>query len=249
MAVVHFNTAVDLGNYDYSAWFGASPTVHTADQFVYVKNGQTVTFDGHDFTYQPFLGGTVLVPNGGFITDIDGVIDGSQVFSIDGIDGVGGTGASVTAIRNAAISGDDDAITNEFFGGNDAFYGSDGNDSLYGFGGRDKMRGGKGADTLNGGADVDRLYGGKGGDTFHFDSITDTSKSKPDYIMDLENIDKIDLTDMGVLSLSGIKASYIADRDVTRFTIDTDGDRKADAAIFAAGDHTDYTIDASHFLI
>ena len=249
MAIVRFQSAIDFGNYNYAGWFNLQPTVHTSSQMVYVNGTQAVTFDGHDLAYSNPGGGAIFIPNNGFITDITGVVDGAELFSIEGISGTGGTGASVVAIRNAAIGGNEDAITNEFFGGKDAIYGSDGDDKLYGFGGNDKMRGGRGADTVNGGAGTDHLYGGKGADTFHFDSIDDTSKKHPDVIMDLENNDKFDLTDMTGASLAGITSSYDAQKDVTKFSFDTNGDHKADAYVLAQGDHTDYTIDSSHFLI
>ncbi|SCY12366.1 M10 family metallopeptidase C-terminal domain-containing protein [Paracoccus tibetensis] len=84
------------------------------------------------------------------------------------------------------------------------FVGGAGNDTLSGLGGNDTLEGGAGNDRLIGGAGTDVLIGGTGDDRFVFNSISDSSVSAPDVIMDFQGAgvtggDVIDLSGMSLL--------------------------------------------------
>ncbi|MEJ5991243.1 calcium-binding protein [Ramlibacter sp. PS3R-8] len=147
-------------------------------------------------------------------------------------------------------SGNDDVRTG---GGDDTLIGRLGDDFFHGSTGNDVLVGGAGADTLSGGRDADFLTGGQGVDSFRFDDL-DSIIGTNDLIRDLSSNDSIDLSRIDadvttagdqsfvlVGSFSGTAGEanlrYVAADDVTRLTMDTDGDGAANIAIIAAGDH------------
>jgi D-alanyl-D-alanine carboxypeptidase len=136
--------------------------------------------------------------------------------------------------------------------GNDRLAGGWGNDRLEGGGwSNDRLEGGAGDDRLLGGAGVDALAGGGGRDDFVFQT-GDSRPDRPDTILDLEAIDRINLRQIDAMDggrwnnafhwvgadpFSGARGElrYVtADSDL-RVEGDTDGDGRADLAITVAG--------------
>ena len=74
-----------------------------------------------------------------------------------------------------------------------ALSGNDAKNTLSGLVGDDTIRGGDGNDVLIGGAGADRLFGGAGRDTFVYKTASESSRTAPDRIFDLEAGDKINL--------------------------------------------------------
>jgi Ca2+-binding RTX toxin-like protein len=147
-------------------------------------------------------------------------------------------------------AGDDRVHTG---GGTDTIQAGMGQDFLNGGGGNDTLRGGGNADTLVGGRGADELIGGTGSDRFRFDDL-DSAPGASDLIVDLQDTDVIDLSRIDadvsaggdqafalVGSFSGTAGeaviTYQAAGDLSRLSLDTDGDGSADIAISLVGDH------------
>lgn len=105
--------------------------------------------------------------------------------------------------RNDTLSGGGGYDTLNGAGGKDSLSGGDGGDKIYGMSGNDTIKGGKGYDIINGGSGddkiygesgIDILYGELGNDIFVYESISDSSVSEYDVIMDFSKGDKIDLS-------------------------------------------------------
>jgi Ca2+-binding RTX toxin-like protein len=150
-------------------------------------------------------------------------------------------------------SGDDAVRTG---GGDDTLSGGNGNDMLQASAGRDVLVGGDGNDTLSGGRGADALTGGLGADCYRFDDL-DSVLGSSDRIIGLQAGDSIDLSRIDAdVNAAGNQAfvmrgnftgaageatlKYFAGGDVTRLSLDTDGDSAADIVIIAAGDHRDF---------
>lgn len=126
-----------------------------------------------------------------------------------------------------------------------------GDDTLTGGRAGDTLAGGDGADRLTGGRGADRLEGHGGGDTYVYESIKDTTRKAPDYIVafgagdvaDLSAIDA-DTTADGdqafrlVSSFSGAAGEAVLafGPGQTTLSLDVDGNGKADGVIVLGGD-------------
>lgn len=88
---------------------------------------------------------------------------------------------------------------------NETLNGLGGNDTLIGGLGKDELNGGDGADRLEGGEGSDTLIGGNGSDTFTFSWWTESQTSTPDTIEDLSAEDLIDLSRVGITSMSQVE--------------------------------------------
>jgi Ca2+-binding RTX toxin-like protein len=141
------------------------------------------------------------------------------------------------------------------FDGDDEITGSDEADVLFGWGGNDIIDGGGGADEIAGGKGADELTGGLGPDVFVFLKPSD-SKTKAgarDTILDFDRAegDTIDLSAIDARKGGGDnrfsfvkKAEFGGDKGELRFEAkkggalvegDTNGDGKADFALFVSG--------------
>lgn len=131
------------------------------------------------------LGGvTLVVLQGNFILDdaeqvVGGMLTGWRTFvAPDGAaveSEASGLSIDLLALVDWVLFGDEIALLNAFFGGNDVFTGSYGADVLASYTGNDLLRGGdgddtllgdEGDDTLEGGAGADSMEGGHGGDRY-----------------------------------------------------------------------------------
>ena len=92
------------------------------------------------------------------------------------------------------------------------------------------MIGGEGADTLSGGV---------GDDWVVYAHAWESTKKSADLITDLGSDDNFDLTEMDLTSIQVTKA-YSAKKDLTAFSLDFDGDHRADMVITASGNQMDY---------
>lgn len=110
---------------------------------------------------------------------------GDQFFYIERVDGTAFDDVMIASNDGVALSG---------LGGNDVLQGRVGADSLFG---------GSGDDTLTGGAGSDSLTGGAGADRFVF-ATGDGADTIGDFAVGL---DKLDLTGLGVTSLSQLTQS------------------------------------------
>lgn len=119
---------------------------------------------------------------------------------------------------------------------------------------KDTLVGGSGDDTLIASPGKDTLTGGGGHDHFVFGSIQDLKVSAPDQITDfVSGEDQIDLSALHALLSGGgafhlgatsghvgdITLAYDAAHHRTVVNVFTNGDAKADAMIWLAGQHTD----------
>ncbi len=162
----------------------------------------------------------------------------------DGEQATGGGGKdTLISIENLQGSSFDDVLT-----------GDDGKNILIGGDGADTLDGGRGKDVLMGGAGADKLTGGAGADTFLFTSVSDSTLSKADTILDFR------AKEGDIIDLSGIDAStsavgdqsfyfmgtgaftrhagelrYTADAAGAHVYGDTNGDGVADFHIIVAG--------------
>jgi Ca2+-binding RTX toxin-like protein len=163
--------------------------------------------------------------------------------------GTAGTSDTVTAIENI-IGGL----------GNDTFFGSgvvnrlsggDGSDTISGNGGNDLLFGGAGNDVLIGGTGVDQLTGEAGDDVFVFATLTASTVTASDIILDFEGGgdtggDLIDVRGLAALPFTFIgtdgfaagssnQVRYSIQGGETLVFIDTDTDTGAEARIRIAG--------------
>ena len=138
------------------------------------------------------LGGvTLVVLQGNFILDetdqvVGGQLTGWRTFvAPDGAaveSEASGLSIDLLAMVDWVLFGDEVALLNAFFGGNDVFTGSYGADVLAGYTGNDLLRGGdgndtllgdEGDDTLEGGAGADSMEGGNGWDRYEVREVGD----------------------------------------------------------------------------
>lgn len=130
------------------------------------------------------LGGvTLVVLQGSFLLDPDGeaiggTLTGWRTFvAPEGValeTEVGGLSIDLFALVEWVLSGDETALLNAFFGGDDVFTGSYGADVLASYAGNDLLRGGQGNDTLLGDQGSDTLEGGTGADSMEGGEGNDT---------------------------------------------------------------------------
>lgn len=198
------------------------------------------------------------------------------VMAFDGNDFVdGGTGRDRISGNNGndrlfGGAGDDDLSGGA---GHDRLEGLADLDTLSGGAGIDTLEGGAGNDRLVGGRSADLLTGGADSDVFVFVATTDLSASvlTTDLILDfVSGVDEIDLAMIDASSLLARNNSFVwkgtgpittsaagevsyrlqdregADQDFTVISIDTDGDRAAEAVIRLAGL---VTLQAGDFLL
>ena len=135
--------------------------------------------------------------------------------------------------------------------------GRGGRDALFGGFGVDTLTGAAGKDVLTGGLSGDVMTGGVGKDRYVYASLAESQKVEVDLITDLEDEDRILLTEIDanprkagnqafdlVDALTGKagQATLVYDEasDRTRLLLDSNGDAKADGTILLAGDHADF---------
>jgi Ca2+-binding RTX toxin-like protein len=142
---------------------------------------------------------------------------------------------------------DGDALLDIFFGGADTFKGSKGADVLASHTGNDVLAGAKGTDVLIGGQGADTMAGGAHADTFVYTVATDSTKKVADLILDLNEAE--DFINLQALNVQGeVTSTYNATKGVTSFWIDVNNDGFSEMVITAAGDHTGFENDPTHFL-
>jgi predicted extracellular nuclease len=167
-----------------------------------------------------------------------------------------GTGAGdVTGNAAAnAITGNDAANQFDGLDGNDRLTGNGGADVLNGGAGLDILLGGDGDDYLVGGAGNDKMTGGAGLDTFASGDIAIAPVPKgalieTDNILDYEDGEVIELN-TGLLVFQGAfngtagqaTLAYTLATNTTLFSLDVDGDNRADYQIRFTGEVTEQTI-------
>jgi Ca2+-binding RTX toxin-like protein len=219
MANLTLNRALDLAHIDFAEYTGGDATPVSPNELDVANDRYTAQIFGSSYFY---LGD-------GTVTSVDAQYKGKDAFHIDGLE--------VAFSTLSADRDDSDAVLNDLFGGNDAMIGSSGDDGLTGLGGDDLLKGGKGADTLIGGAGADHLVGGKGADHFTFTDAADSAKGASDVISGLSAEDVVDLSAFGITA-EDLSMSYRADKDLTTYKVDTNGDGATDLSFTARGDHT-----------
>jgi serralysin len=158
-------------------------------------------------------------------------------------------------IENLLGSKLDDSLAGD--AGANRLDGWSGNDSLQGGGGADTLVGGAGRDLFVGGAGADVFTGGAGKDRYVYEAITDSASAAPDLITDLALEDRLLLTaldanvakagDQAFTLVAGFTGkagqavmSYDAGTNVSRLSLDVDGDGFADAAMLFTGNQTGF---------
>jgi Ca2+-binding RTX toxin-like protein len=201
-------------------------------------------------THQPFtfIGSAAFDGHRGEIRTT--TVDGFTVLSID-VDG------DKKADFMISLAGDPTLGPADFISATPVtgiLVGTDGNDVLTGAGGNDTITGGLGADTLTGGA---------GADTFIYKTLADSTpdKSGRDFITDFSSVqgDKIDLSALSLalgepLTFIGSKAfdgkageiNATISANLTKISLDVDGDKRADFSIVLGGAPT---LSASDFIL
>ena len=187
--------------------------------------GGTVTYDGEQVVYKPFLSFkgedqfTYTISDGEDTATATVTVNVINAFDRTRIDDDGSNG--MWASRNYysdLMSGEGGADRLMGRRGDDALFGGQGNDTVVGGHGDDTLdggedndflKGGYGRDILNGGAGDDVLTGGRGVDTFMYnggyDVITDFQVSRQGYRKFFEG-DKITISIDGVDSFEALMA-------------------------------------------
>lgn len=184
------NVPIDFDNLDLN-WYWRNQTDAGLDQGSnYVFNGVTYTDTAYISARQGTDDGEIQVGGynltasstgltGGTITGFLEYENGALLYTIEGVS------ISARALQSALqsqSSGDDKALLQAAFSGNDTIrlsdaadrvYGFSGNDFIVGFGGNDYLDGGSGDDDLLGGNGDDIMIGGTGDDTFQVASTGD----------------------------------------------------------------------------
>jgi Ca2+-binding RTX toxin-like protein len=222
--------------------------------------GDSVQVSGGIDTVDAGVGRDLLIVNySALLTNVTGTMSAGSL--PEGYSGLvadtAGNSVSFEGVERFQVttgSGDDDVRTG---GGNDTLSSGQGDDFLHGASGDDVLSGGGNADVLSGGRGADLLTGGAGGDTFVFDDL-DSMLGASDRILDLQAQDTIDLSRidanegaagnqafMFVGAFSGAAGEatlkYAVGGDLTRLSLDTDGDGAADIVIIAAGDQREFS--------
>ncbi|TPH14270.1 type I secretion C-terminal target domain-containing protein, partial [Litorilituus lipolyticus] len=170
-----------------------------------------------------------------YVNLIDGDGDvASAEFSIN----VGFPSHSENSDDTDVLYGSEGADTFMGYGGDDVLIGLSGHDTLNGGLGDDLLMGGSGDDVLIGGAGNDKLRGSSGSDTFYFGS--DSADNSIDTIVDFENGDTLDLSDLleGESATADNLAEYLQfsfDGTDTVISIDKDKDGSTDLTIKLSG--------------
>lgn len=120
---------------------------------------------------------------------------------------------------------------------NDHIYGDAGNDTIDGYWGIDIITGGQGADVMKGGLDVD---------TFRYTSLTDSTASARDVILDFAHgVDKIDLKGLG---FTGIHSGSASGTELGMATVSGHTILTAAGSGFSIEFATSVLLDANDFL-
>ncbi|MBP1805739.1 calcium-binding protein [Rubellimicrobium aerolatum] len=192
-------------------------------------------------------GGNDIAHGGSGNDRIEGGSGSDELFGSSGNDRLFGQGGRDMLIGGSGrdslyggTSGDD------LNGGSrdDLLLGESGNDTLWGEAGSDRLFGGGGDDVLRGGSGVDTLYGGGGDDIFHFlrGEGPASSRSAQDRILDFEQGDRIDLTDLyasGELEWRGTRAfteafqvrAAVLDNGLIDVRVNLDGDAASELEV------------------
>lgn len=122
-----------------------------------------------------------LIDDQALTVTVGNVRDGNNVTGTSGADTISATSTNV-ALRT---SNEEDNVL-----------GRDGHDNIQGMAGDDDLNGEGGNDTLIGGAGADRLTGGLGKDTFTYNSVSESTATSRDLILDFSRSqgDKISLS-------------------------------------------------------
>lgn len=188
------------------------------------------------------INGIIYLGFGSNLIENSGVINGDIYLNVadeGGGHSFGGTYDGRAGVVNGAVVGG--TYVDTFLGGK----------------GGEVFDGKGGADVFNGGGGSDTLIGGGGADTFVYSYSLDSFPRQPDVIADLGNNDWIDLSAIdAIASVKGDQAftivssfdgrpgeleiAYDAGQNVTFFAADLNGDRVANVAIAALGDHRDF---------
>ncbi len=181
------------------------------DNIIYGSNDDEINCDNSGATAYGQDGDDII--NGGRGDDnLYGGLGTDLIYGNDGNDWIYGD-------LVASPDGDDDFIYggrgNDIIdggGGNDEIYGEEDNDVISGNRGEDFIDGGSGNDQINGGEDNDFLRGAKGADIlsgdhgrdiFEYPSLTESTRSEPDLILDfISGEDKIELSGFGFNNLA-----------------------------------------------
>ena len=184
----------------------------------------------------------------------DTLLGGAGLDTASYADAAGGVqvNLSITVAQNTVGAGRD------LVSGIENLVGSALADTLTGDAAANRIEGGAGDDTLAGAGGGDVLVGGAGGDVFRFTATADSQGKQIDQILDLEEgSDQIDLRTIDAdTTKAGNQAfvlvgkfdhhageaslAYNAKKDVTKLSLDVDGDGRADAVITIAGDHHEF---------
>jgi len=170
---------------------------------------------------------------------VGNVRDGNNVTGTSGSDSISATSTNV-ALRT---SNEEDSV-----------FGRDGHDTIQGMAGDDELYGEGGNDTLVGGSGADRLTGGLGKDQHVYNSVSESTASARDVILDFSRAqgDKISLsaidsnslvssnqafTFIGTAAFSNVAGQlrYETSGGVTTISGDVDGDSVADLVIQLSG--------------
>ncbi|MET1111879.1 MAG: cadherin domain-containing protein [Allosphingosinicella sp.] len=181
----------------------------------------------------------LLVDDQALSVTVGNVSDGNSVTGTSGADSISATSTNV-ALRT---SNEEDVV-----------YGRDGHDNIQGMAGDDDLYGEAGNDVLTGGAGADRLTGGLGKDDFTYTSVSDSTVSSRDQILDFSRSqgDKISLSAIdananvsnnqafafiGTAAFSNVAGQlrYETSGGVTIVSGDVNGDGVADLQILVSG--------------
>jgi Ca2+-binding RTX toxin-like protein len=228
MSKMVFSRAFDMSAVSLSDFTDGRVETASNTQFHVARGAYSADINGEDLL------------NNGTVTDLHGFKNGVTIFDV--------TGLSIpidTVLNDRDEPGE---LANDLLGKDDVIKGSKYGDVLLGMTGDDVIVGGRGGDTLMGGDGADTLSGGRTNedDRFVYTAVWESTKKSADLITDLGSDELIDLTAMDLASIQVTKA-YSAKKDLTAFSIDVDGDHRADMVITASGNQMDFS--TSHFVI
>jgi Ca2+-binding RTX toxin-like protein len=246
---------IDMRDFDFDGLLNGDDYVTNSGYFAVHHNyGAMDEFRGDDFSYEGDI------PVGGVVTsyamteyyDRKYVVDGLDMSVTDLIRAAKtfDLGDDLRVVK-AALSGDDVLVGGSF---GDCMTGYAGEDRLLGNSGLDYLLGGDGVDILVGGAEHDLLDGGGSSDIFLFLRLSDSSIRNADRIMDFSHREG-DRMDLSAIDSNDDRAgnqafdfirdhrftgkagqlNYEITKGWTHVYGDTDGDGKAEFAIFFEG--------------